>query len=474
MPNYKNTAESILKEYLAIYKRTSSGGQDLRLQTDSIANSLAFSTHEEEVLTFTDFDVSATKLSMEDRPELMRLTKLIKEKKIKKLFVYERDRLARNVYEYIYLVQLFHEYKIDVIFTATNATPFSEDIFMETWYGLSAQFEGNRISSRLSDARKRNPPSIIGFNKKIIKHKNGFSQRIYSPKPGVKDELKDLFEEFSEVQHLDEVFEIIMKFKNLLGRDEFRILDILRNPFFAGSYKDNQEQYQRLPNVEPIISLDTYLKVKVKLDEFDMGINQGFTLSTHPALITPYCGKCHKELKFRKGAIGDEGTYKCSSHSKNIIGVKELHEKITEALKMNLRRIKFDEIRKITLKSVNGNIKRLKHEFDEKYSKLENMCIQFTQRYKPDDQSAAIQKSAKRIDKAKEELNETISKLDSLYCLKEDINSLIESVTTQMKSDLLEKDYMELAELLIESIQVHEEYVQLNFYFSDFFVKGDH
>jgi len=85
-----------LKKKKANYKRTSSGGQDLELQINSNAEFIK-QYDEEDVLEFTDFDVSATNLLMNDRPALNRMFKLIRQGMIDTVIVYERERLARNV-----------------------------------------------------------------------------------------------------------------------------------------------------------------------------------------------------------------------------------------------------------------------------------------------------------------------------------------------------------------------------------------
>ncbi|MDQ0273990.1 hypothetical protein [Cytobacillus purgationiresistens] len=58
---------TIIKTVTGEYKRTSSGGQDLELQTSSNVEFLN-GIPSDEILTFTDFDVSATKLTMKERP----------------------------------------------------------------------------------------------------------------------------------------------------------------------------------------------------------------------------------------------------------------------------------------------------------------------------------------------------------------------------------------------------------------------
>ncbi|WP_193224647.1 recombinase family protein [Bacillus sp. B1-b2] len=132
----RNIKRSLVKKKTAEYKRTSSGGQDLKLQSETNAEYLR-DTPKENTLEFTDYDVSATKLSMENRPALGRMLKIIENGMISRVVVYERDRLARNVYEYIYIVKKFYEYEVEVVFTASDAPPFSKELFLETWYGLS-------------------------------------------------------------------------------------------------------------------------------------------------------------------------------------------------------------------------------------------------------------------------------------------------------------------------------------------------
>jgi len=467
----RNTKRTIIKTVTSEYKRTSSGGQDLELQTSSNAEYLN-KIPSEEILTFTDFDVSATKLTMADRPALMRMIKLVKQGRINRIIVYERDRLARNVYEYIYIVKIFYEYEVEVIFTASDAPLFSKDLFLETWYGLSAQFEGRRISTRLSDARKRNPSSMIGFDKRVIKHESGNSQRFYTPDPKIKDELLNLFTEFEVVKSREQIFEVLMKYRGLLNRNEFRVIDILRTPFFTAHYKGPDGIYHKLSNVEPIIPLDLFKNVQVKLDEFEHGINHGISLAQKAAHISPTCGKCHNELKFKKGKIGETGTYYCSKHKKSSISVMELHEAIIESLKFTFSKVKFDSIKKITQKAIDSNIQKNNKIFVETHSQLETQCIKFSQLHKPTDDSLSVNRLLKKIDHLKEQLTVTENQIASLRNLKEEIHTLIEIVTFKL-TKLTEKEFFDLADLLIFSVQVHDDFVQFQYYFNDFFEEGN-
>ena len=463
----KSIKRNILKKKVAEYKRTSSGGQDLKLQTETNAEYMR-DTPEEYRLVFTDFDVSATKLSMENRPALTRMLKLIENGMISRVVVYERDRLARNVYEYIYIVKKFYEYEIEVIFTASEAPPFSKDLFLETWYGLSAQFEGKRISSRLSDARKRNPASLIGYIKQKVNKENGISQRIYKADPKINKELAQLFLDFSKVESREGIFKVIMKYRGLLDRNEFRVIDILRTPFFAAHFEATDGIYHKLSNVEPIISLELFKQVQEKLTEFEHGLQQGITLSQKAAHITPTCGKCHNELKFKKGNIGESGKHSCSKHRKNSISSSELNEKIIESVKEVLSQISADSIEKITLKAVNNQIRELNKQSDKLFIQLESLCIKFTTLFKPTDEWRQMKRLQERIEKVREQLSNTQTHIASLQLVKDEIRLIIERVEHGL-IHLNEKDYLDLADLLIASIQVQEDYVLFHYYMSDFF-----
>lgn len=463
----RSIKRNILKKKVAEYKRTSSGGQDLKLQTETNAEYLR-DIPEEEKLIFTDFDVSANKLAMENRPALSRMIKLIEGGMISKVVVYERDRLARNVYEYIYIVKKFYDHEIDVIFTATDAPSFSKDLFLETWYGLSAQFEGKKISTRLSDARKRNPASLIGYIKKMVKKENGTSQRIYKADPKNSKDLAQLFLAFSKVESREDIFEVIMNYRGLLNRNELRVIDILRTPFFAAHFEGADGLYHKLPNVEAIITLDLFKLVQKKLEEFDHGLQQGITLSQKAARIEPSCSKCKNKLKLKKGNIGETGRYSCSKHRKNSISALELNEKIIESVKEVLCQISTDSIKKITLKAVNNHIKELNKQSDEMFFQLESLCIKFTSLFAPTDEFKMTKGLQEQIEQVREQLSNKQTHIASLQLLKEEIQLIIERVEHGLQH-LCEKDYLDLAELLVANIQVQEEYVLFDYYLIDFF-----
>lgn len=154
----------IQKYLIVIYCRVSSASQNLELQLSAAKRyleSLGLKENEDFIIFLNDYDVSATKLKISKRPKLMELISLIKEGKVKTDVVYKRDRLARNFYEYVDIVNVFNKYEVEVVYTATNEAPFKNKLALEAFHGMFSQMEGQNISSRTSDARKQYPPSTL-------------------------------------------------------------------------------------------------------------------------------------------------------------------------------------------------------------------------------------------------------------------------------------------------------------------------
>ncbi|KAA0547404.1 resolvase [Bacillus sp. BGMRC 2118] len=108
---------------------------------------------------FIDDAVSGRKKSIKEREGLSTLLSKIKEDNVKNLFVYKRDRLARNALEYLEIFQLLKEKNIQVIFTAENELPLQYSPAGELIELLMAgiiQREGEQIVERISETIKAN------------------------------------------------------------------------------------------------------------------------------------------------------------------------------------------------------------------------------------------------------------------------------------------------------------------------------
>jgi site-specific DNA recombinase len=456
----------------AEYERTSSGGQDLKLQRNS--NSEYIKEYAiNNVKPFTDFDVSATKLSIEDRPALNRMLKLVKERIIKRVITYNRDRIARNVYEYVYIVKLFYEYEVEVIFTASKAPPFSHDLFIETWYGLNAQYDGQNIGTRTGEARKRNPPQLIGY-KKIIKKSsdNMRKERYYQAIDGVKEKINNLFKDVSNSENMVDLFNIIVKYEGLLDRDADRIIGILSTPFFAAHYFGRDNTLKPLTHVEPIISLDLFNRVQNVLEQFDKGINKGRAIKTKEAFINPICGKCKQRLKFKPGIIGQSGYYKCSKHKGTIIRIDEFEIEMKSALYQHLEGLDIEKLEKVPITAINKQITILNKEAKEKLRDLDRTCIEIATRFSPNEQSVQLTKQMNKLTAIREKVVEIEDMVRDLQQLKENMKSIIDTSAKFFKH-LDEDEINLLVELLTYKVEVHEDLINFHFYLNEFVKEKD-
>ncbi|TYS54722.1 recombinase family protein [Rossellomorea marisflavi] len=82
----------------------------------------------DEIVRLNDHGVSALKNKLEQRPALKELLDLIRNDEVDTLIDYQRDRLAREFYEYLEIILLIYTHKVKVIFTATGHLPFNHDI----------------------------------------------------------------------------------------------------------------------------------------------------------------------------------------------------------------------------------------------------------------------------------------------------------------------------------------------------------
>jgi site-specific DNA recombinase len=450
----------------AEYERTSSGGQELKLQRNS--NSEFIKEHAiNNVKLFTDFDVSATKLSIEDRPALNRMLKLVKEGIIKRVITYNRDRIARNVYEYVYIVKLFYEYDVEVIFTASKASPFSKDLFIETWYGLNAQYDGQNIGARTGEARKRNPPQLIGY-KKIIKvsSDNMSKERYYQAIDGVKEKINNLFKDVSNSENLVDLFNVIVKYQDLLNRDADRIIGILSTPFFAAHYFGRDNTLKPLTHVDPIISVDLFYSVQKVLEQFDKGINLGRAIKAKEAFINPICGKCKQQLKFKPGVIGQSGYYQCSKHKGTTIGIDELEIQMESALNQHLKELDTEKLEKIPISAIKKKITSLNKEVKEKLRDLDRTCIEIATRFSPNEHSVQLTKQMNKVNAIREKVVEIEDMVSDLQHLKVDMELIMDNSRKILTLD--EDESKLLVELLTYKVEVHEDLINFHFYLNEF------
>lgn len=452
-----------MKSLIILYTRVSSAAQSLELQ-DAAAKryleSIGLSGEENYIINLEDHDVSATKLKMNQRPNLMQLFALIKEGKVKTVVVYKRDRLARNFYEFVDITKIFIKYNVEVIYTASNEPPFKNKLALEAFYGMFAQMEGQNISTRTADARKQYPSSIFGY--KRITDETG--KRSYIINEDKKFIIESLFNDFKKVVNEEQFLDFLMLRRKGLN-DSDKIIKMLTNPFYAGHY-ESKNNYQMLHHVDPIISLDLFLEVKTKIDAFKAYYFEKIADANKQLLLTPLCGECGNTMKLRKENALDLGYFVCSSKHKRIhITVKEINNLVTQTVLNYVQSLSVPLVKKVIRKQVSAAQKKLQNDLKSTASKYLDTSLKLCT-YDGKAKSL-ISTYLEEIQALKDKYNDLEQDMLSLQHLSSEIKDMTQ-LLSQQNSDFTEQEIQRLTELFVANISVYETHLHINMFLSSF------
>ena len=148
-----------------------------------------------------------------------------------------------------------------------------------------------------------------------------------------------------DCQSPDDLIEIFIKYKKFFKNPQ-HALNILHNPFYAGHFQ-YQDEFILLPYVEPIISLEDYLKLQDFLTSCEQILQNAIERSANNGIIIPYCYICKQPMSFRSTQLGESGNYVCSKkHPKIRMEVILFNQLISEHIMEILKKIQVKEIEK--------------------------------------------------------------------------------------------------------------------------------
>ncbi|WP_158674413.1 recombinase family protein [Lysinibacillus antri] len=451
------------RNLIIVYCRVSSAKQHLDLQISAAKRyleSLGLKEDDDFINYLDDHDISATKLKIEERPNLMHLIRLIKEGKVKTVIVYKRDRLARNFYEFVDITKLFIKYDVEVIYTASNEPPFKNKLSLEAFYGMFSQMEGQNIGTRTADARKQYPSKILGY-KRITDNGNKPQYIINEDK---KDVIQSLFIDFSNVQGEDEFLEFLLVRRKGLNNPE-KIIKILTNPFYSGHY-ESKNSYQFLHHVEPFVSLELYVECKSKIDLFIAFYLEKMAEVNKQHLVSPMCGECGGTMKYRKKNQLDLGYFVCSSNHKRIsIPVEEIDKLVIQTVLDYVQSISVNLAKKIISKQITAaqkNVQKALESTTAEYLDTSLKICTLDRKVK-----SAMSKYLEEIAALKNKYSDLEQDLLSLQILSSEITD-INRLLSQLNYNFKEQELYRLIELIVDKTQVYETYVHIDLFLSSF------
>lgn len=464
--NYIDT-KTLYKEVEALYCRVSTADQNIEFQLT--AAEIYFkqkNINAENVKHFIDHNVSANKLSAVNRPEFQNLMIEIKKGRVKTLYVLSRDRLARNFYEYVDLVQTLYDYEVNVIFTDIKQPAFSKELSLEALYGIFPQFNGRTISARTNLSHKQYPNSIMGF--KVLSQRN---KKKYVLDPDTANDLRAFFYSIMNVCTSEDLFDSLIKFKKLF-KNHHKQLDCLTNPFYTG-HTLIQDQYVSLGYVEPLISLNDFIKIQDVLSDCQQELHRAMTLSSDVGLLTPICSICKEPMSFRSGKLRENSYYVCSKrHSRIKLSVNLFNRLISEHLTDILNQISINEIEKDVCLFLNKAETKYNQQMNLLQNKLEANHRDITELYGRASTNT-LQKLGKQAQSIKEELNQVKTKLIKVEEAKEGMNHFVNVVKESINEGLLNYQMSYLVPVLFSKIEVSSEAIFYHITFGKYIERKD-
>ncbi|KJS22893.1 MAG: hypothetical protein VR72_03785 [Clostridiaceae bacterium BRH_c20a] len=430
-----------------IYARVSTQLQNIEFQVSSgkrIANTLAYD--EQDIVILADDGISSLSKKAEERDALSQLHKLIKMDRVAVLIVFDRDRLARHMFEYLILVEDIIKNNVEVIFSNPCVEKFSKVLSREAELGLDAEVDGKRIAARNREVRKYYPSAPYGYLKI---GKKGETRYVFAEHIAI---VRTLFDDF-KFNNSKKDFQIFKKKwqKKIKGNIE----KILTNPFYSAHVGT---EFEKVHHIEPIVDINL---IKENIEKIN--IQWGYGLKK-PVLndfffkqlqIPIICGICKKSLVSQTSKSNIH--YKCPEHKKIKISQIRLNELVLDNLKYSIKTIDPDVIRQKSIAQINTFISKLEKEKREFQIKLTEVSLSNQRLRNNHDKLKLALTSFINIKNIYEEIND---KLEKLKDLKVAINEFTSDVIRNANKSILSYSIDTLRALII-SIEVGQVDVRI-------------
>ncbi|MED1104994.1 recombinase family protein [Bacillus paramycoides] len=274
---------------------------------------------------YIDEAVSARKVGLKKRPALQKLLRDINNNDVGTVFLFKRDRLARNVMEYYEIYQILRNKKINVILTAPNEppvyyTPIGE--YLELIMAGMAQREGEQIIERLKQTLKSNFQS--GKNPGRLPY--GYKWNKETKEIELVDEqvqiVKRIYQELvsEKYESLKELCSLLSLKENGKPWTPSDIRKVVLNPTYIGLRtmnifgEDVTSKYEKLSIVDKDIWEKAYSIVTV-LSPPKTNQDYVFEQLLFPLQDLLICSKCQEPLQKVRARKKENLKYKCLHHS---------------------------------------------------------------------------------------------------------------------------------------------------------------
>lgn len=313
---------------------------------------------------YEDPYVSARIIHMNQRPGLRKLLEAIRNDEIEHLILYKRDRLARNVIEYMEIYELLQEKQIKVHFTTVGEpvmeyTPMNR--YLEVIMAGFAQHEGEQINKRFDAMRQ----SKFDAGKAVSRLPYGFQNNKKKKEIEiVEDEMDIVMFIFNEF--LNDTCTSLQQIKDRLDGKGFKkrkglpweLQDIrrtLENSFYMGVYSIRLKGVQQEHQLEGTMPIEPH-QWEAAQEKLNQIVNKRGSTKMKKEIAKEdilyriegllQCSYCKKQLE---GVVKRRGNtfligYRCKEH-RLYIDKEYIEQKTFEKMKcffLNLREKEFD------------------------------------------------------------------------------------------------------------------------------------
>lgn len=363
-------------KYVIFFRRVSSESQSLKMQEardEEFRNQLP----EGSFVILEEEGVSANKLSLTERTEMVRLITFIRAGKVSKIYVYDRSRLVRDFYQHMLLMDLFKKYGVEVEFTTEDKSylAYSDDMRIEGMFAIISDEEGNNIARRTRDARLKFPPQKFGYLKR------NKDETRYNKDPKYQQWISEIFEYAHLCHDSEKLLEGIERLRKGTKRSTKEILRMLVDPFYAGLHQINQRFYP-LPYVEPYVDEDAFVGISERLSKLIAEIKKTEMDSERNQIMTPYCYRCKEKMKFQPHLNFKQGKYTCNIRKCKVsILQDDFNKELIDFINELLSSCKVDECHQLMRNMIKKTVSRKQHDKKSTTVLIEKLQLKLVQEY---------------------------------------------------------------------------------------------
>lgn len=310
--------------------------------------------------TFREEGVSA---KTANRPELQNMLRFLNEhgKEINYLIIYEVDRLARNMEDFMAISAELRKHKIALKDPSSNLEGGRSDKFLSMMKAMIAELDNDVKSERVVDNMRRHANEGYRMAKApygLINTRDLLGKSILAPDPAIGDKIASLLYEFSTdtvtiKDLISQAHEVALTRPNGTPMNHNLMGKILRNSLYAGLEKNQHTNGQLVETsqFQGIISKDVYWRNQRILDRRKGAKVETYSVNHPDFPLRRFlsCANCHSPVR-GSAPTGGSGKsypkYHCTRCSKASITAGELNEQFLDLLthitpnKLSLKLIK--------------------------------------------------------------------------------------------------------------------------------------